>query len=97
MNDPIATPKNGSFGQIDGVDITDAVIERLAKNAEQGFPGATLRPRGRPSRTQEASHAITVRLSESELAALMIRAERENRTRSDAIRAALAEWAHSAA
>ncbi|WP_187978332.1 ribbon-helix-helix protein, CopG family [Mycetocola sp. JXN-3] len=37
-----------------------------------------------------------MRLSESELAALMSRAERENRTRSDAIRVALAEWAHPA-
>ncbi|MFZ4841498.1 ribbon-helix-helix protein, CopG family [Mycetocola saprophilus] len=41
-------------------------------------------------------HTVTVRLSESELAALMSRAERENRTRSDAIRVTLAEWAHPA-
>ncbi|SEB58210.1 Ribbon-helix-helix protein, copG family [Paramicrobacterium humi] len=97
MNDNIAKPVNGSYGEIGGVDITEEVIARLVKNAEDQFPGATFRSPGRPSRTDEPSRAITVRLSESELAAVMARAEREHRTRSEAIRAALAEWAHAAA
>lgn len=88
--------KNGSYGVIDGVEITEEVIGRLVKNAEDGFPGATFRAPGRPSRTNEPSQAVTVRLSESELAAVMARAERENRSRSDAIRAALASWANAA-
>lgn len=92
----VAKPGNGSYGTIDGIEITEEVIARLVKNAEEGFPGATFRSPGRPSRTNEQSRAITVRLSESELAAVMARAEREHRTRSEAIRAALAEWAHAA-
>jgi Arc/MetJ-type ribon-helix-helix transcriptional regulator len=38
---------------------------------------------------------VTVRLSESELDAVMARANREHRSRSDAIREALDEWAHA--
>lgn len=92
----IAQPTEGSYGTIDGLEITEDVIARLVKNAEDGFPGATFRPPGRPARTDEVSRAITVRLSESELAAVMARAERENQTRSEAIRAALAAWADAA-
>jgi Arc/MetJ-type ribon-helix-helix transcriptional regulator len=38
---------------------------------------------------------VTVRLSESELDAVMARANREHRSRSDAIREALDKWAHA--
>lgn len=91
------TPRPTSYGSINGVEITEEVIARLVDDAEAGFPNATFRTPGRPARTPEPSQAITVRLSESELAAVMARAGREHRTRSDAIRAALAEWAGSAA
>ena len=94
--DKIATPVNGSYGVIDGVQITEEVVAGLVKNAEDGFPGAVFRSPGRPSRVAEPTHAVTVRLSDSELAAVMARAEREHRTRSDAIRQALAQWAQSA-
>jgi hypothetical protein len=77
------------------MEITQEVIARLVKNAEDGFPGATFRPTGRPPRTTEPTRAITVRLSESELEAVMTRANREHRSRPDAIRAALAEWAQA--
>ena len=96
MNDNIAKPVNGSYGTINGVEITEEVIARLVKNAEAGFPDTTFRTPGRPSRTDEPTHAVTVRLSESELAAVKARAEREHRTRSDAIREARAEWAQAA-
>ena len=89
-------PVNGSYGVINGIDITEKVITRLVKNAENEFPGATFRAPGRPTRTNEPTHAITVRLSESELAALMARAQHEHQTRSQAIRAALAAWTHPA-
>lgn len=92
MSNEIARSTNGSYGTIDGVEITEEVIARLVKNAEEGFPGATFRAPGRPARKNEPSKAVTVRLSDSELAAVTARAERENLTRSDAIRAALAEW-----
>lgn len=97
MNDKIAKPEGGSYGTIDGVEITEEVIARLVKNAEDGFPGAKFRTPGRPARTEEPTRAVTVRLSESELEAVMARAEREHRTRSDAIREAIAEWAHARA
>lgn len=93
MNNKIEQPPDGSYGTIGGTEITEEVIARLVKNAEDGFPGATFRSPGRPARTDEPTRAITVRLSESELLALMARAKRENRSRSDAIRAALSEWA----
>ncbi|MGB4778500.1 ribbon-helix-helix domain-containing protein [Microbacterium sp.] len=97
MNDKIARPVNGSYGTINGVEITEEVIARLVKNAEDGFPGATFRAPGRPARTDEPTRAVTVRLSESELSALMARAEREHRSRSEAIRTALSEWARASA
>lgn len=97
MSDQIAKPVDGSYGTIDGVEITEEVIHRLVKNAEEGFPGATFRSPGRPARTDEPTRAVTVRLSESELAAVMARAEREHKSRSDAIRAALAEWSRASA
>ena len=97
MSDKIATPVDGSYGTIDGVEVTEEVVERLVKNAEDGFPGATFRVPGRPARTDEPTRAITVRLSESELAAVMARAEREHKSRSDAIRAAISEWARATA
>ncbi|QIM15762.1 ribbon-helix-helix protein, CopG family [Leucobacter insecticola] len=96
MSGNIAKPVNGSYGVINGVEITEEVIARLVKNAEEGFPGAKFRAPGRPARTNEPSRAVTVRLSESELAALVARADREQRTRSEAIRAAIAEWASAA-
>lgn len=97
MNDKIAKPVNGSYGTIDGVEVTEETVARLVKNAEEGFPGATFRAPGRPARTDETTRAVTVRLSESELAAVMARAEREHKSRSDAIRAAISEWARASA
>lgn len=95
MSSKTAKSVDGSYGTIDGVEITEEVIARLVKNAEDGFPGAKFRSPGRPSRTDEPTRAVTVRLSESELEAVMARAEREHRSRSDAIREAIAEWAHA--
>lgn len=95
MSDKRAKPVKGSYGTVDGVEITEEVISRLVKNAEDGFPGARFRTPGRPARTEEATRSVSVRLSESELSAVMVRAEREHRSRSDAIRQAIAEWAQA--
>ena len=95
MSKNTAEPVNGSSGEIDGVEVTEDVIARLVKNAEERIPGATFRSPGRPARTDEPTRAGTVRLSESELEAVMARANREHRSRSDAIREALDEWAHA--
>lgn len=96
MNEETAKPEDGSYGTIDGVEITEEVIARLVKNAEEGFPGARFRSPGRPARTDEPTRAVTVRLTESELAAFMARADSEHRSRSDAMREALDQWAHAA-
>lgn len=95
MNKEIPKPVDGSYGEIDGVEITEDVIARLVKNAEEGFPGAMFRSPGRQTRTDEPTRAVTVRLSESELDAVMERANREHRSLSDAVREALDEWAHA--
>lgn len=92
MTDKIAKPIDGSYGVIDGLQITEEVVSRLIENAEQGFPGAKFRAPGRPARTASPTRAVTVRLSDSELEAVMLRAQREHLTRSDAIRVAIAEW-----
>lgn len=97
MKNQAAEATGHSYGTIDGVEITEEVIARLVKNAEQGFPGAAFRAPGRPARSDEPTRAVTVRLTESELNAVMARAAREHRTRSEAIRAALAEWAQEPA
>ncbi|MDN6478388.1 hypothetical protein [Corynebacterium variabile] len=36
MNKEIPKPVDGSYGEIDGVEITEDVIARLVKNAEEG-------------------------------------------------------------
>ncbi|HMS76348.1 ribbon-helix-helix domain-containing protein [Gordonia sp. (in: high G+C Gram-positive bacteria)] len=95
MSEQVARPVNGSYGTVNGVEITEEVLARLIENAEKGFPGSTFREPGRPSRTNEPTHAVTVRLSESELAAVMARADREHLTRSEAIREALDKWARA--
>ncbi|AXE39700.1 hypothetical protein [Acidipropionibacterium virtanenii] len=95
MSKTTAEPVNGSYGEIEGVEITEEVIARLVKNAEEGFPGATFRSPGRPARTDEPTRAVMVCLSESELEAVMARASREHRSLSDAVREALVEWAHA--
>lgn len=97
MHDRIAKPANGSYGTIDGVEITEEVIERLVKHSEEGFPGARFRSPGRPARTEEQTRAVTVRLTDTELTHLMARAEHEDMSRSDAIRAAIAAWSNEAA
>lgn len=43
MSDKIAKPVNDSYGENDGVEITEDVIARLVKNAEAGFPDAMFR------------------------------------------------------
>jgi hypothetical protein len=55
MNGNIAKPVNGSYGAIDGVEITEDVIARLVQNTEDGFPGATFTPTGPPSGAADTS------------------------------------------
>ncbi|MWV49448.1 ribbon-helix-helix protein, CopG family [Rathayibacter sp. VKM Ac-2803] len=77
---------------INGVPVTEEQIAAWAAEAERGFDVDALkkRGRGRPGRGAEASQVVTVRLTAEELAALDKRAAREQKSRSDVIRDAIA-------
>lgn len=82
-----------------GVPVTDEQIQAWADEAERGYDLAELpvpRP-GRPPVGKGHGVAVTVRLDERTLRALMERAALEGiGSRSDAIRAAVREWTHVA-
>jgi len=77
--------------------VTDEQIQAWANEAEAGYDLSKLsKPRrGRPPVGDGPGAVIPVRLDASTIAALTARAEAEGiATRSDAIRAAVREWAH---
>lgn len=78
--------------------MTDAQVDEWVAEAEAGYNVDELQRRtgGRPARGSEPSEVVPVRLTASELAAVMSRAEREHMNRSEAFRAALAAWSHAA-
>ena len=84
--------------KIRGKDVSEAQIDEWVAEAERGYDVEELRKRaiGRPGRGAEPSQVVPVRLTTEELAAVMVRAEREHMNRSEAIRAAIAEWSHAA-
>lgn len=82
-----------------GKPVTDEQIQAWADEAEAGYDLSKLpQPRrGRPTVGDGAGTVVTVRLDAATIAALTARAEDEGiATRSDAIRAAVREWAHVA-
>lgn len=82
--------------KMQGREVSETQVDEWAAEAEAGYDVDTLlsRPGGRPSRASEPSEVVPVRLTASELAAVMFRAEREHMNRSEAFRAALAAWSH---
>lgn len=80
---------------INGVPVTEEQIQAWADEAEHGYDVAELkkRGRGRPGRGAAPSQVIALRLTAEELSALDARAAREHKTRSEAIRDALAAYA----
>ena len=79
---------------IRGQEISEDQVDAWVEEAEDGYDVEWLRKRmGRPTRSEESSKVVPVRLTEAELTAVMARAEREHLNRSEAIRRALAEWA----
>lgn len=84
--------------KIHGKDVSEIQVDAWVEEAEEGYDVEGLRNRivGRPARGGEPSQVIPVRLTTKELAALMERAERDHLNRSEAIRAALAEWSNVA-
>lgn len=82
-----------------GKRVTDEQIQAWADEAEAGYDLADLpKPRrGRPPVGDGPGTVVPVRLDAATIAALSARAEAEGiATRSDAIRAAVREWARSA-
>ena len=81
--------------RINGVPVTEEQISEWSSEAGRGFDVEALkkRGRGRPGRGVAPTQIVAVRLTADELALIDARAEKENKTRSEAIRAALAEYA----
>lgn len=81
--------KNYGFSR-DGVEITDELIEKLAKEAEEGIDISRLKPRrGRPPMGAGAAYVFQVRLEPELRDALLKRAELEGTTPSDVARSIL--------
>lgn len=80
---------------IHGLPVTEEQIQAWADEAERGYDAEVLkkRGRGRPGRGATPSQVVALRLTVDELSALDARAEREHKTRSEAIRDALAAYA----
>jgi hypothetical protein len=81
---------------VDGVPVSDEVIEAWSKEAEQGYPVGQLRRRGRRPIGDGPGEVIPVRMDATLLNALAARAEREHVSRSEAIRAAVRAWLDAA-
>lgn len=78
---------------INGDEVSDEQVQAWADEAEAGYDVDQLKRRwGRPPRAEKASQVIPTRFSDSELAELMERADREGMDRSTAIRTAVREW-----
>lgn len=73
--------------------VTDEQIQDWADEAEAGYDVDKLkrRGRGRPGRGAEPMQVVAVRLTVAELASLDAAAAKNDMSRSEAIRAALAE------
>ena len=74
--------------------VSDEQIQKRADEAEAGYDVAELkrRGRGRPGRGAEPAQVVAVRLTAEELEALDAAAKRNDLSRSEAIRAALAQF-----
>ena len=86
-----------SYGTIDGVEITEEIIERLVANAEAGFPGVTpRRAGGRPALGTGPATTVAVRLDPDLHRALVERVEGDHTSASHVIRDALRAYLHAA-
>lgn len=81
---------------IDGKAVSESQIEAWSEEAESGYPVEQLRRRGRKPLGEGASEVVPVRMDQALLEALAARAERDNVTRSEAIRAAVRDWVNVA-
>ena len=77
---------------VNGVPVTDEMIQEWADEAEHGYDVETLRRRGRKPLGDGPARVVPVRLDDSLLAALDARAKEEHLSRSSVIRAALRSY-----
>lgn len=77
---------------INEVPVTDQMVQDWADEAEAGYDVEKLRKRGRPSIGDGPAVVVPVRMDTELLEALNARAEQEQVSRSEAIRAAVRAW-----
>lgn len=75
--------------KIDGVPVTDDMIEDWAEEAERGYDIQRLRKRGRRPVGDGPGQVVPVRIDDTLLSAITQRAENDHVSRSELIRAAL--------
>jgi hypothetical protein len=87
-------PDNKSHGRsTSGVELTDEVLDRMAREAEEGLDTTKLkRRRGRPAMGSGPADALPVRLDPELRRALDERAAADNTTASDVVREALRRY-----
>lgn len=82
-----------SYGKSGGADITENDVERLAREAEEGYDPRKLRRKGgRPPMGSGPAEVVPVRLDPELRAQLDDRAQSEETTASEVIRRALQEY-----
>ena len=74
---------------IDGVPVTDEMIQEWADEAERGYDVEVLKKRGRRPIGDGAARVVPVRMDESLAAAVDQRAEKDGTSRSEIIRSAV--------
>lgn len=81
--------------KVNGVPVTEGQIAVWVTEAEAGYDVEALkrRGRGRPGRGAKPAQVVALRLTVEELSALDERAAREQKSRSELIRAAIAAYA----
>lgn len=75
--------------RVNGVPVTEEMIEHRAEEAEQGYDVDRLRKRGRKPAGDGPGQVVAVRIDPALLAALNERAEHDHVSRSELIRAAI--------
>ncbi|OLO80557.1 CopG family transcriptional regulator [Actinomyces oris] len=74
---------------IDGVPVTDEMIQEWADEAERGYDVEVLKKRGRRPIGDGAARVVPVRMDDSLVAAVDQRAEKDGTSRSEIIRSAV--------
>ncbi|EGE39236.1 MULTISPECIES: ribbon-helix-helix domain-containing protein [Actinomyces] len=74
---------------IDGVPVTDEMIQEWADEAERGYDVDVLKKRGRRPIGDGAARVVPVRMDDSLVAAVDQRAEKDGTSRSEIIRSAV--------